>query len=71
MQNAKDQKLAVEEAVFVAQTQYVKSCLQEEQAIMQINNTAVNVSLDSKEMEQDAIAVSLYIEDSSTGNPRL
>ena len=60
MQNAKDQELAVEEAVSVVQTQYVKSYRQEEQAIIQINNTPVNVSQDSRGMEQDAIAVSFY-----------
>ena len=60
MQNAKDQEQAAEEAVSVVQTQYAKSCQQGEQVIMQINNTPVNVSQDSKEMEQDVIAVSFY-----------
>ena len=55
MQNVRDQKLAVEEAAPAVQTQYVKRTHQDHV----MRNSNVNVSQDSKEMEKDAIVVSI------------
>ena len=57
MQNVRDQKLAVEEAAPAVQTRYVKRTHQDHV----MRNSNVNVSQDSKEMEKDAIVVSIQI----------